>query len=276
MDQSLLRELQQLRSYPSITVLMNTTPGSKLLDDQVATARELIGVASERLEATTESPRRNELIGRLHNLVSEREGQRAGHAVALCVSPEHCVAVSLGGAVNQRVVIDETFATRDLVADANRTAAYRVVTVSDSNLQVFLGDRQRLVEEGDEQLPLRRRAGTSPAIWACEVREVLERLEHGRPMPLVVAGVKRTVTRLVGLSSLSSVGYVAGNHDRTGRAQLHTLVWPLVVDWKKRAQQRSLDRLDHARSARRFASGVTEVWTLANEGRIDLLVVETG
>ena len=37
-----------------------------------------------------------------------------------------------------------------------------------------------------------------------------------------------------------------------------------------------MQRLDDARSARRYAGGVDEVWALANDGRVEVVVVEDG
>lgn len=276
MNRSLLAQLQQMRSYPSITVLMNTTRGTELSDDELATARRLTQTAAERLTGDVSDDVRHRLISRLAELVDERSGRRSGHALALCVSTEYDAAVSLGGSVDERVVIDETFATRDLVADLNRTAEYRVLAVSESGARNFLGDRVRIVEERSDIWPLARPDGTSDDAWSREVSDQLTALDTDNSIPVVVAGVKRTVTRLVDVSATNVIGHVAGNHDRTNAGELHTLVWPIVLDWIGTEQQRAITRLDEARSAKRYVSGIDEIWSLANDGRVELLVVEEG
>ena len=70
------------------------------------------------------------------------------------------------------------------------------------------------------------------------------------------------------------MGTVAGNHDRTGWADLHHLAWPLVVDWLRADADRARRSLDTARDQHRYAGGLDEVWELAHEGRVELLVVE--
>ena len=276
MNRHLLAEIQGRRCHPSITILVNTTPGSALDPTHLATARRLVDVAAERLADRTDDRQRDELVERLHRLVEQVRSDRAGHALALCVSPEYEAAVSLGGHVDERVVIEETFATRDLVADLHRTAAFRLVAVSDSMLRVFLGDRHRLVAEPADNEPLRRDDDVSAAVWARQVRNALERRHAGRPLPTIVVGVKRTVASLVDADRLDVIGHVSGNHDRTAPAQLHNLAWPAVVDWKRLRHDRALRQLDDAKSSRRYASGIDEIRTLANDGRIDHLVVERG
>lgn len=274
MNRSLLDQLQQMRSYPSITVLMNTTRGSTLSADEIATARRLIQTAADRLTGDVDDRARTLLTDRLHASIEERTGQRSGQALALCVSRDHDAVVSLGGPVEERVVIDETFATRDLVADLNRTASYRIATMSESAVRIFLGDRGRIVEERSDDWPLHRGDEVSDAIWSRQVNDALRQAEAGYSLPLVVVGVQRTVARLLDDSGLEIIGHVTGNHDRTGPAELHTLIWPMVLDWIGAQESRALDRLDDARSSKRYASGVHEIWPLANEGRVDLVVVE--
>ena len=274
MNRLLLDELQAMRCYPSVTVLMNTTPGSAWSMEELATARRLTQNVGERLLDEVDPAVRSALLERIEALIEERSEQPAHSAVALCVSPEHAVVVSLGTEVDERVVVDETFATRDLVADLNGTAAYRVVAVSETNARVFLGDRTRIVEQRVDGWPMTRADGVSATVWSQQVNDALRALHVERPLPIVVAGVQRSVARIIDDRALDVIGQVAGNHDRTSAAPLHTLVWPIIVDWIDADRLRSLDRLDSARSARKYASGVDEIWPLAQEGRIELLVVE--
>ena len=54
MNQATLADLQRRNSYPSITVLLNTTPGSILTADERSTAQRLIE-QSERQRAFQEA-----------------------------------------------------------------------------------------------------------------------------------------------------------------------------------------------------------------------------
>jgi hypothetical protein len=273
MNRSLLDQLQQMRSFPSITILMNTTPSAMLNDDEQASARRLIDAASQRL-SKLDGVDPGVFVARMNELLATCSDERAGHALAMCVSSDHSVVVTLGSAVDERVVIDETFATRDLVADLHRTAVYGVLTVSDAQVRAFLGDSQRLVEQRSGQWPLQRPDDTSNTIWLQQVDAAVRALHLENPIPVVTAGVDRSTSRWIDAEAFDVVGHIGGNHDRTAASELHTLVWPVVLDWKALRQDRALKQLDQARSAKRYASGVDEIWPLASEGRVDLLVVE--
>lgn len=273
MNRTLLHELQQMRSYPSVTILMNTQPGTTFGDDHTARARTLVATARERLDALIDDDPES-LIGTIEHLVEQCVGRRCAHALAICVSHEHDATILLGGAVEERVVIDETFATRDLVADLNRTVVFRVLTVSDSVARIFAGDRQRLVEERSDEWPLRRDENTSDTIWSQSVTSAARRAHAEHRIPTVTAGVERSTRNILDTGDVDVIGHLGGNHDRTSPGELHTLIWPILLDWKAQRQGRALEELDDARSSKRYAAGVDEVWPLAVEGRVDHLMVE--
>ncbi len=273
MNRALLHQIQQMRSYPSITILLNTQPRSTFGTDETVRAHHLIATARERLEGLLDDDP-TPLLDMIETVVDQLVGKRMAHAVAICVSPGHQGTVLLGGTVEERVVIDDTFATRDLVADLNRTATYRVLTISDATARSFAGDRQRLAEERSDQWPLQRSDETSDTIWSQTVTTAATRLRCAYPVPTVTAGVRRSTQKILDASTLDVIGHVSGNHDRTSPGELHTLVWPIVLDWKALRQKRALEELDNARSSKRYAAGVDEIWPLADDGRVDHLVVE--
>jgi hypothetical protein len=277
MNSALLAELQRQSAYPSVTVLLNTSPGSVLSTAERVRAGQLLDTAAARLRGDVDDDVAADIMDQLRGLLDEQSGLAAGTALALCVSPAFAAAVRLGRTVTERVVIDDTFATRDLVADLNRTAEYRLLTISDRTVRSFVGDRQRLVEERDEHWPLRRLEEHSATGWTNAVSEALRTLHQQHPLPTVIAGVDRSVRRhTAALAPFHTIGFVPGNHDRTSWAELHNATWPVVTDWLRSDAADALQRLDVARSSRRYAGGVQEIWPLANDGRIDTLVVEDG
>ena len=274
MNRLLLQDLQRRRSFPSVTVLLNARPGASLDPADVARLDRLVAQAAHRVAAEAPGPVGDEVVDQLRRLAVEQLDGPPPVAFALCASPEIAVVVRLGQEVRERVVVDDTFATRDLVADLARSARYRVVAVSEQKVRMFLGDRRRLVEVLDDRWPLLREEGQRPTSWAREVFDQL-RLDHAElPLPAVVAGVERSVRRLGVDGAVMVVGEVPGNHDRTSASELHALTWPEVDRYLEVDRVRALARLDEARSSRRFAGGIDEVWSLANDGRVDLVLVE--
>jgi len=274
-SQRSLAMLQRHRTYPSVTVLVTTPEGVVPDPATIATARRLIDRADERLRGDVDDSTRIDVVGRLQALLEAHAAAPGSRAVALCASPEVHLAVRLGRDVNDRVVIDDTFATRDLVADVNRVAEYQVFTVSDRLLRRLTGDRRGLDEDRSPGWPLERGDEHTTTTWRQAVVDTIRTHQQRDRYPTVVAGVERTLHRIADATDPAvTIGAVAGNHDRTSPNRLHSLTWPIVTDWLRRDRTDALERLDAARSSRRYAGGIQEIWPLANEGRVELLVVE--
>ena len=276
MQRALLSELQRHRDFPCVTVLANTTPGGWIDQTQRLHLERLIESADRRLRNDVDDSVRRGVVGTLWMLLAEAETTIGTEAVALCASPSYSAAVKLGRKVVERFAVDDSFATGDLVADRHRTATFRVVTVSEHMVRMLYGDERRLAEQVDAHWPLVREEGQSIASWTRAVVHALRAEQRRHAVPTVVAGVERSVNRAVGPAELDTIGLVAGNHDRTGWAELHLAAWPLVERWVEAQQMAVLERLDAARSQRRFAGGLDEVSALADDGRLELLVVEDG
>jgi len=277
MNRAILDELQRQRCYASITLLFNTTPGVPLTPTELDTARRLARHIDNRLDGDISDASRLSLITRLTDVISEQADQRSTHALALFVSPEYSAAVRLGRTIDERVTIDDTFTTRDLVADLNRTALYRVVTISEQTSRLFLGDRQRLVEQLSDTWPLTRNGEhtttTTTTTWTRDLSDCL-RAEHATdPLPVVIAGVQRSVRKLAP-DLTETIGIIPGNHDRTSTVELHHAAWPIVTDWLRTDATRAMRQLDLARSNKRYAGGIHEIWPLALDGRVATLIVE--
>ena len=273
MNRVILNELQRQRCYPSITLLINTTPGAPLTPSELNNATQLVCHTDDRLDGDVSETLRHKLIAGLTDMINEQAGQPSTHALALFISPDYTATVRLGRAIDERVTIDDTFTTRDLVADLNRTALYRVITISEQTSRVFIGDRRRLVEQRDGTWPLTRSDEHTPTTWARDIDQRLRNEHATHPLPTVMAGVQRSVRKLAP-DFTDSIGVIPGNHDRTTATELHHAAWPIVTDWLRTDVTRAMDRLDQALSTNRYAGGIHEIWPLAHDGRIAVLVVE--
>lgn len=273
MNKALLAELQRQFCYPSITLLCNTKVGMFAAPDDIRRLQQLLAEADRRLVGDVSEEIRHSTIGRLRELIEAAATSRGTEAVAVFASPEHSGFVRLMDSVRDRVVIDNTFATRDLVVDAQRTALFRVITVSGNSCRLLVGDRKRLAEQKDEPWPLHRHDETACG-WLRAIKEAFANDQSQQEMPTVIAGTPRAARQLARAVDMNMIGIVAGNHDRTSWVDLHQDAWPLVSTWIENNDALSMLRIDAARGANRYAGGIDEVWELANRGLVDLMAVE--
>ncbi len=117
-------QLQQMKSYPSVSI---TLPTHRTFPDNKQDAvllEDLIRQARKRLLEEVKEEEANGLIRQLESLATEIDHQHNLEGLVLFVSKELAKYYRVPFTVPERVVVDDTFLTRDLVFALNRSKPY--------------------------------------------------------------------------------------------------------------------------------------------------------
>jgi hypothetical protein len=289
-----LKSLQAHRDYPSVSILAPTHRTAPSNRQDPIKVKNLVGKAIDRLHGEFKKREVAAVVENLRELVRKVDWQYTLNGLALFASKERSAAVSLPFRVRPRAVIDEAFATRDLVYAYNRAPPYRVLVLShqcrlyDAWTGVLEEHRARpfpMVHRGAggaSKLPggqgINRSAVRDDAIrtFFRSVDEAVEAVQKPNPLPLVVVGVERNLAfyREVTRQGAAVLGMLAGNHDKTSPSALGKLVWPVFEAGATVRRTEALVQLDEAVGAQRHHSGIDQVWRAAVGGRCRLLLVE--
>jgi hypothetical protein len=287
--------LQSIRDYPALTITLATHRTSPDNKQDPIRVRNLVKQAAERL--LVEFPKREiePLLARLEKLAEQIDYRNTLDGLALFVNRDFAREYYLPFTLRERIVVDETFATRDLVFALNRTPRYWVLALSEKPTRLFEAVRDSLTEINGHGFPMVHTgpggegrlpggAGVQKSAYRDEYhRQFFRQVDAGfaelarqDPLPLVVVGVDRHLAFFSEVSAHknSIVTTLTGSHDKTAAHELARLVWPLVKENLAGQRAEYLKELDAAVGARRFASGVEHVWRLAQAGRVDTLLVE--
>lgn len=287
--------LQQISGYPAVTITMPTHRTSPENKQDPIRLRNLVKQATERL--LSEFSRRvvEPILGRLEHLASSVDFRHALDGLALFVHRDFARSITLPFTLKERVVIDETFFTRDLVFAMNRTPRYWVLVLSEKPTRLFEATRDDLLEIQDGGFPMVHEGpgGEAPLPGGFGVKrshirdeahrqffrkvdEALKPFMNGDPLSLAVVGVDRYLAFFDEVSSHKDaiIARVQGSHDKTSAHELGKLVWPAVKEALAEERRKVLEELDKAVGEQKYVSTIGEVWRLAQEGRGRLLLVE--
>jgi len=288
--------LQAIASYPAVSVIMSTTPAMRMLP---VDAQRLLGMAREaegRLAAESIPGVRSTLLSPLADLVAEAAGGPATEAIAIFVSAGTREVVHLNVPVVDRVVVDPTFATRDLVRDLHRTPRHVVLALSQHEARLFEGVGDDLRPTSDlrpasgRSFP-RVAAGADAARRGRRSMHVQERRSFYRdvdralgaylrvnPAPLVIVGAERELAEFRGLSTNLArlAGCVEGSMVTASIADLVPRIRLVMQGYLRSRQQEALELLDQRISAKRAVSGMASAWLAAHAERPEMLAVEEG
>ena len=192
------------------------------------------------------------------------------------------------------MIIDQSFATRDLVYSLHRAQRYWVILLSQNARRLLAGVGETLVEVNNKDFPLQMDgpgATTAPPDVADSAyvddrhRRFFQSVDRAftayaadDTLPIIVGGVVRQISFFQEVSQYTSqiAGTITGNFDSATEAELMPQVWPIVQEVRAQKRADALTALDTAMSEKKVASTLEEIWQLAHEGRGQLLLVENG
>ncbi|GAA2634142.1 hypothetical protein [Streptomyces axinellae] len=295
-----LAGLREPRPYPAVTLVLPTHRTRPAKTQDPVRLRNLIAEASRRLHEDPAVPERvrAEVVGHLEQAEAEVDlVYTLDTLVLFAARGEHQFWHLPRSSPVERIVISDTFLTRNLVAAKAQNRPYWVLTFAEDRARLWSGSGEDLAEERregfpieqDKNLPAREwvpRTGDFPTGYRDEVAlqhlravdaDLAKLLEH-EPRPLIIAGLAQ------GLSALEDVGTHAarsalatvpkGGLTDARASVVFDAIAPARAELLTARTDSALERLGQARGRKEFVAGIDEVWQAAQEGRLALLVVE--
>jgi hypothetical protein len=295
MNRHEILKLQYNSAYPSLSITLpthRTSPGNR--QDKIR-LRNLTKQATQQLLGEFSRREIEPLLSRLEDLAGDVNFRYTLDGLALFANQEFSARYYLPFTLPERVMVGDSFLTRDLVFAMNRMPRYWVLVLSEKPTRLFEANRDTLVEVREGGFPIVHEGpgGELSLPGGFGVRKSAYRDERHRqffrtvdnalkpflsedPLPLIVLGVNRFLAffREVSAHNDFILDTLNGSHDKTSPPRLAKLVWPKVEAGLAEKRKQYLVELDRAAGEQKIASSIGEVWRMANEGRGRLLLVE--
>ena len=281
--------LQSVRAYPAVSVLMTTTPGHAMTVTDQTRLRGMVDAAVLRLRKTPGAADAT-MLSRLNQLCQTVCQEPPDQAVALFVGPGTARAFRLGVPVVDRVVLEETFATRDLVLALQRTPRHLVLILSSREARLFESVNGHLQPAATHAFPCRaerarRSAPARPRLTEADTSSFLRGVDRRlgvyralHPSPLVVVGPAPVVNAYLGLArnAFRLAGTLSGNHVDASLGELSRLLQPVLQRYLASREQEALELLDRRSAQGRVVSTMSRCWLAARTQQPEMLAVEQG
>jgi len=295
MNSKEIQQLQSIHEYPSLSIITPTHRTAPDNQQDPIRVKNLVTEAKSRLLDEFPSREVEPLLERLDFLVEEVDWRYTLDGLALFANKDFAARFDLPFPVTERVVVDESFATRDLVFAMNRSPRYYVLVLSEQPTRLFEAVRDRLEESRAGKFPIEHKGpggaaampgghGVQQSAYRDEydrkffrqVDEELSKLLADDPLPVVVTGVTRNLAFWDEVSANKShlAGTLAGSYDSTSAHELGQLAWPVMQEAMAARRAAVLEDLGDAIGANKYAAGIGAAWQMAQEGRGDTLLVE--
>ncbi|MFB7669222.1 chemotaxis protein [Kitasatospora sp. NPDC056138] len=293
-----LAELRRPRRYPAVSVLMPTHRREPENTQDPVRLRNLLAEARQLLQADPDVSRadRIDVEGQLDAALTEIDLVHAEDALAVFAAPGEHQVWSLGRTVPARVVLSDTFLTRNLVATQAAEQPRLVLALAADRVSLWQVGPEHATELTGDTFPLTRsledpdaerqeRIGDVPSTFRDEqTRQFLREADTAagavlaadtRPLYLVGEAPALALLDEVGTVTRRAVARIALGGLAHGPAeQLWRAVQPAIAAQEEQEVTDALAELDRSRGQHEFAAGVDEVWQNVTAKRAGLLVVE--
>ncbi|MGV9644275.1 baeRF3 domain-containing protein [Streptomyces sp. NPDC003514] len=294
---STLSELRRPRPYPAVSVLTPTHRREPYRAQDQVRLRNVVAEAKKQLETdpSVTRERRAEVERELDQALAEVDLTYAEDGLVIFAAPGEHQVWSLARSVPERVVLSDTFLTRNLVSAQAAERPYWVCSVAADRVTLWTGTLDRITEARTGGFPLtrrpenfdaerRERIGDTPSTFRDEdtrhflkdADSALSALVRRHPRRLYVTGEPAALSLLdeIGGAAKLAVHIPHGGLAHGTRDAVWHAVAPRITADLRESTDEVMRELVAARGRKAYAAGVDEVWQSAREGRVRMLAVE--
>ena len=288
----ILQRLKNIVSENAITIILNTH--RTLPDNQKDSLllKNLIKEAESRLLADMDKREAESLIHRLRDLEETIDHRQNLESLILFVNEDTAEYVRLPIAVEDRVIIDKTFATRDLIRAMHMEASYLVLVLSQQKARLIKASNDKVIQEFGDPFPIENnqmvnRAELSNASrltnliseFYNQVDKEVNHLRKENKLPVLICSETSQYHEYLKVADEKNSIYeqcLSGNHENAKAHHIVTEAWEIVKKYVIEKNNARKAELQKAISSGKFLSDTNEIWQGIQQGSVQTIFIEEG
>jgi hypothetical protein len=293
MINELFERLKDVRADICVTIILNTHrthPDNKKDPIQL---KNLINEAENRLASFNDKRLTQRIIEKLNQLSETIDHNYNLDSLIIFANDDILEYTRLPIHVEDRVIIDETFATRDLIRALHEQVSYYILVLSlqEARLIEALND-QEIIENvspfpiiNDSPYPENRLVASMAKGQENLIEEFFNRVDKEiqkilihNPKPLILATEERNFAHYKNVADNDSmiIGFVPIDWNQDKPHQIIAQVWPTVQEYHRNLTKERLNDLKSAVGTGKLFTDISDIWNAIEEGRGKTLFVQKG
>lgn len=290
----ILNTLKDIRAEHCITIIMNThRTKPDYLKDELALKNHIKEVES-RLMADMTKGDAAEIIGKLSALAKQIDHSRNLDSLLIFVNHDVAEYSRLPIKVVDRVIIDDTFATRDLVRSIHDQSHYYILVLSQEKGRLIEALNDQVIKEFGAPFPMENtqfltRDKAEYAVDAKHTNLIAEffnrvdkevnAVRNKNPLPVLLCTVEENYGQYLKVADHKERFYktVLNKNKISEKAQDIVMeASKMIEDYNDKMNNERKSELMTAVSENKFLSDTNEIWKAISEGKIQTLFIEEG
>ncbi len=283
--------LQKDRIYPSITILLPTTRITVDAAKEKLLLKNLINELEEKLKSKVDKKEAENLLNKVNVVIEEIDFFRLSEGLGIFVNEERGFYIKFPFSVPALTVVDDTFLTKFLIKQYNRSLEYFLLNLNEGETNLFYGFNKILEPIESEDFPfsikdvveLEYEQGT----WGFEsaqierlrqyVRESYKRFKKNTPegSNLIISGVNKINSLFEEVNNCKGlIGKIEGSYNIQDLITLGKKAHEIITKYLSEQREKLFKEFVESFGYKKGAYGLLDVWNLASQGRVETLLVE--
>jgi len=289
-----LKNLKDLKSSHCVTIALNThrTKPDNLADPILL--KNLVKEAEQRIAADSSITNANQLVESLKRLETNIDHNYNLESLVLFVNENMAEYLRLPISVENRVILDSSFATRDLVRAMHIESNYYILVLSQQKVRLIEAMNDKVVEEVGTPFPIENdqlystskgeladagRQTNLVAEFFNRIDKAVNEIRQRNPLPVLICTEEGNYHEYLKIADQKhSILDARLNKNRVDEKD-HAIVreaWEVVKEYNAKRNNERMEELEQAVGSGNFLSDINDIWLAIGQGRIRTLFIETG
>ncbi len=285
-----LKKLKDIKSDCCVTILLNTHRESPQSKKDEIVLKNLVTEAENRLKESYDNETGQIVADKLKELASNIDARYNLESLALFVNRDIAEFIRMPVKVENRVVIGDNFATRDLIRMLHKEVNYYILVLSREKARLIEAVRDKEIREIHNGFPMGN-SYTVPGEGKLFNRETslvleffgnvssqLDDVQHDKHLPVFICTDESNYSDYLKAANQKEniSGVIEGNRDNEDPHNIVESAWPVVEKWHQEKNQKLLKELTKNAGAGDFETDLNEIWKAIIEGKGRTLYVKEG
>ncbi|HEY5370099.1 MAG TPA: hypothetical protein VIJ75_14045 [Hanamia sp.] len=288
-----LKKIKNITSDCCVTIILQTHRTTPDNEKDSIVLKNLVKETESRLRAEYEKSIVTNMMARINKLAESINHRHNKESLILFVNENTAEYIRLPITVENRVTIDKTFATRDLVRALHRETSYYILVLSRDKARLIKAFNDKAVDEIEDGFPmintdLNPVQRSEAAIGSRQtnllreffnrVDKQLNKVQKENPLPVIICTEESNYPEYLKVADRKEIiaGNCYGNKMNEKAHHIVEAVWPIVKKLNVERNNQRMSELKKAVNSRNFLIDFNEIWQAVNDGRGKTLFVKQG
>ncbi len=288
----LLKKTKNIYEEGCVSIIMNTHRTKPDNQKDLINLKNLIKQAEERLLKDYDRKFSEPIIKNMNELSNNLDHNYNLESLIIYANRDFADFTRLPIAVEDRVVIADTFATRDLVRAMHEEYAYYVLVLSRKQARLIEAYNDKVIEEKKEEFPITNLNYTTDEEkhftnkeqdkqieeFFNQVDKIIWETTKDQPLPICLATETRNIDHFLKVTDKKDliIGHINRNRDDEKAHHIVPDAWKVISELIKEKNANRIAELNTSISSGKFLRDFNEIWTAIQEGRGKTLFVKHG